>query len=417
MLRNDAPRGRVLGLRLRGAAANADAIGALVRVTAKAADGAPRGPFVAAVTAGDSFLAQASAALRIGLGDATAIVRVEVRWPDGATTTFAGGDFEVDAAYEIARDAAKPLLRKRFGPASVAAPATLAHGSPHGSSQVAAKRGPARVFFAAPVPLPPLPYGTVAGPASLEPRPGRSLLAVLWAPWCKPCVAELAMLQRRAADLDRAAVDVVALSVDGLAEGQQPSATIVAAQAKKLGFLGQTGVATPALLAAIEALHGYLMLAHLPLPLPTSVLVDSRGDLAVIYKGQVDVDRAIADAAVPADPAARGDAEVVSVDGHSLAQGRWLASERTLDWGGLAHALASGHLANLAVAVLDARMQRHPDDAAAHNDLGVLLARLGDLPRARERFARALALQPDNAEYRGNLDRAGAAPLWWFAAP
>lgn len=410
LLRNDAPRGRVLGLRLRGAAGNADAIGAVVRVEATAADGTPRGPFVAAVTAGDGFLAQASPSLRIGLGDVSAITAVEVRWPGGRTSRHDGADFAIDASYDLAHDAARPTLRKRFDAPTPAALAAAAANAPTPATSDAhaapTRRGPARVFFAASVPLPPLPYATVAGPSNLTPRPGRSLLAVLWAPWCTPCRAELAALQARAAELDRAGLDVVALSVDGLAEGKQPAAATVAAQARELGFVGATGVATPALLAAIEALHAYLTLSHQPLPLPTSFLIDRQGDLAAVTKGALDIDRTLADAAVGRRADERAAAEAISVDGRGLAQGRWLDSGRTLDWGGLAHALASGRLANLAVAVLDARMQRTPDDPAAHNDLGVLLARLGDLPRARERFARAVALAPDNRAYRANLDRA-----------
>jgi Flp pilus assembly protein TadD len=50
-----------------------------------------------------------------------------------------------------------------------------------------------------------------------------------------------------------------------------------------------------------------------------------------------------------------------------------------------------------------------PDSAAAHNDLGIALASLGDLSHAAEHFRRAVALDPAFDEARRNLASASKA--------
>ena len=44
-----------------------------------------------------------------------------------------------------------------------------------------------------------------------------------------------------------------------------------------------------------------------------------------------------------------------------------------------------------------------PDSAAAHNDLGIALASLGDLSQATEHFRQAVVLAPSFEEARRNL--------------
>ncbi len=82
---NDARRaksGHWLGLKLVGAQSNRSAIGARVRLVT--ADGAQ----VQEVRGGGSYYSQNDLRVLFGLGAATAIVRVEVRWPNGGAETW-----------------------------------------------------------------------------------------------------------------------------------------------------------------------------------------------------------------------------------------------------------------------------------------------------------------------------------------
>jgi Flp pilus assembly protein TadD len=50
-----------------------------------------------------------------------------------------------------------------------------------------------------------------------------------------------------------------------------------------------------------------------------------------------------------------------------------------------------------------------PNHAKAHNNLGVILAQIGNIRAASEQFARALELDPDNEDAAVNLEQARKA--------
>ena len=104
---------RWLGLRLEGTKANRSAIGARVTVAALT----PRGPrkIRAVVGSGGSFGAN-SLQLTVGLGDASAVESVEVRWPVGRGETELFRGFEPGRFYRLTEGAAAPaaLERRRF---------------------------------------------------------------------------------------------------------------------------------------------------------------------------------------------------------------------------------------------------------------------------------------------------------------
>jgi hypothetical protein len=70
---------KLLGIRLKGPAGNPSAAGARITVHTNR-------PQTAEVAAGSGYLSQSSAVLWFGLGNSTAAVDVDVRWPDGETT-------------------------------------------------------------------------------------------------------------------------------------------------------------------------------------------------------------------------------------------------------------------------------------------------------------------------------------------
>ena len=83
LYRNDVEPGNAwISFELKGARSNASAIGAEVRVFL---DGRQQ---LQVVTAGAGFAAQSQRRRHFGLGDATEIERVEIRWPSGAVQTL-----------------------------------------------------------------------------------------------------------------------------------------------------------------------------------------------------------------------------------------------------------------------------------------------------------------------------------------
>jgi hypothetical protein len=77
LLRNATAGGNAIMLRLMGATANRDALGARVSVTA---GGRTQ---VREVKSGSSYLGQNDLRVHVGLGSATSVDRVDIRWPDG----------------------------------------------------------------------------------------------------------------------------------------------------------------------------------------------------------------------------------------------------------------------------------------------------------------------------------------------
>lgn len=81
--RNDSSTGRHwLGLRLRGARSNASAIGARVVVTTA------EGSYVQEVSGGAGRGSQNSLPLEFGLGEATVVLQLTIRWPSGTVQTL-----------------------------------------------------------------------------------------------------------------------------------------------------------------------------------------------------------------------------------------------------------------------------------------------------------------------------------------
>src|SRR4030095_16598737 len=84
--RNNLPPGHhFLSLRLEGRNCNRDAIGARVEVHLPGCTT----PLMRTLHAGDGYLAQSSKQIHFGLGDATQVAKLVVRWPGGKREEFA----------------------------------------------------------------------------------------------------------------------------------------------------------------------------------------------------------------------------------------------------------------------------------------------------------------------------------------
>ncbi len=283
-MRNDMETGhRWLAVRLQAPAGNTDAIGARLELhlPGRAA------PLVRTVRAGEGFRSQSSRWVHFGLGDATRIERLVVRWPGGATEEHAG--LQPDTRIVLG-----PGERPRLAPPRPNVRSRLAPSEP----PVAAPSGKLRLVPVSPIPLP------SAVTALLPPRTGEAAsppvrLVNLWATWCAPCVVELAAFSKGHASLRSAGVEIVALSVDGLGEDKGTTADPIAfARERSLPF--PVSRATREAVDALNLVQCELLDACAPLPVPTSLLVDRENRITAIYKGPVEVSQVLADAALPA---------------------------------------------------------------------------------------------------------------------
>jgi len=146
------------------------------------------------------------------------------------------------------------------------------------------------------VPMPPLTFNDADGAAkSLDDFKGRALVINLWATWCPPCVAEMPALDRIAALLRDEGFSVLPLSSDR------------GGAAQVRAFYERTGVMNLPVLLDPRGAAARLLGAR---GLPTSIIVNRRGEEAARVEGDVAWDRADMLAALrrlaPAGPRAQG---------------------------------------------------------------------------------------------------------------
>ncbi len=378
---------RFVALQLRGTTANRDGVGA--RVTVRLDHGPP---VVATVRAGEGFLSQSSKVLTLGLGRAN-LKGVDVRWPGGATETFAG-----------VLQGRRYLLTQATGKAEVIPPRAATVLRPT-AMKVAATDAPSATFLLRPVPFPPVRFVDFSQrQQTLTTHAGRATLVVLWSRWCKPCLAELAELGVAAAELRRRGVDVVTLNVDRLSTTRVGQALDVGDAALSLilastGAPGLHGALDDRNMAQIEMLTRWLFTWRQPMPLPSSFLVDGDARVRAIYRGRLALPRLFADVQVLSQGRAARTAHA------AVGPGFFHAPPLPADYFRLAtHYLEHGH-EDAALRYFVADTQQDPSSGSGFNMVGALLAKRGRLPEARKQFEKAVAAKPTHVEALRNLAR------------
>jgi len=436
--------GHALQLRLEGRDCNRDAIGARVEVLL-GGDGPDAGRrLVQTRRSSEGYLAQSSAWLHFGLGDAP-VAAVTVRWPDGSTDLIEGleaGERVVLVQGDVPRTDASTVV-PALVPAPIPAPV---------------RRGAARVLLPEPVPVPRLGVesgdgraGTLFGVGVRAARVtsgDRPLLLNLWASWCAPCRGELTGLTAAAESLRAAGLDVLALSVDEPSDRDAAAAVL-----EQIGWPFPSGWATPAAVETLDVLQAAARGSGRRMPVPTSLLIDTRGQVIAVYAGPVTAEQVLADLELlDASPAARLEAALpfagqwrTQPDGATLAllrraleqhglpaaaaefhpgaihlefgrarleQGRAEDAERqfraALDsdgdprtaWAGLAYALQLQERRDEAVQAYRSALRWAPDDDAVLYNLGIALLALGRVEEAG-----------DVAQRLRQLDSRFAAPM------
>jgi tetratricopeptide (TPR) repeat protein/diadenosine tetraphosphatase ApaH/serine/threonine PP2A family protein phosphatase len=284
-LRNNLPRSKqYIAVKLQGTHCNRDAIGARVEVVT---DDDSQQRLIRSLRAGDGYLSQSSKWLHFGLAGHDRIRSLLVHWPDGSREEFD----QVPIGHHY-------MIRQGTGRVETW-PARNAVDLPAGGPIRPLSPAELQVLSLAKVPMPRLTYRTGEGAAQdvIEPGSERVVLLNLWAGWCQPCLEELAEFTQRADELRAVGIDVVALSVSDLDPTRAtPGGVSDEAVLRRMNFPFRSGVADAGLVSKLQIVNNFLFDLHIPLPVPTSVLIDGQGRLAGIYKGRVSVEQVVHDA-------------------------------------------------------------------------------------------------------------------------
>ena len=310
LLRNEIPNsGHFLSLQLvgNGSTTNRDAIGARVEVVLNSSDIENLPHSISTLRAGEGFLSQSSKWVHFGLGDNKQIDRVVVSWPGGEREIFSG--VEVDTKNRLIQGTGIAQKIK-------AAPRKIRLAADEQTIPETTARTTLRLTT--PIAMPPLPYETWDGAKqvlrsdSLTPT-----LVILWASWCKPCLEELSQLTQAQEELRQAGVNIVALSVDGVGEDTtDPANSRRVLDSLKFPF--SSGRATTELLFGLQKMHDRQAAIRRPLPLPTSLLINPKEELLVLYKGPLEIPELMADLSHLDDTANERIAHSASISGSVL---------------------------------------------------------------------------------------------------
>ena len=417
-LRHD---GHWMAIQLEGRSANRDAIGARVEVKLK--DGERR---VRSLYAGSGYLAQSSKWIHFGLGAATQVASLSVRWPDGKTENF--GALIADRRYRIRQGEGKAVEEPAR---SRPLPPPVWHEYTHPLPKADPDR--VRIVFSSPGPAPIITYVRLDSTPSRVMSSGSPLVVTLWGSDCPECMEQLTAIKDRAGEFAGTGVKVLALNVDGIA-GEPADAVAAKAAIEKIQFPFEAGFADADLIRKMDILMSKLITLPRPLPVPSSIVIDGSDLVAAIYRGPADIDALLADLpslavagpkrlalAVPfaglrqtrgmpslfasMDSVARGWTDAGYVDDAIRYYTRVLKIqprrvETLFDFG---TALAASGRAEEASARYRETLALDANHVGAMNNLASLLARRGATAEAIDLFRGALAKEPDNMFALENL--------------
>jgi hypothetical protein len=281
-----------VALRLQGNQCNRDAIGA--RVTIQIG----KRKLIRSLQAGKGYLGQSTKWLHFGLGDATSIDTLEVRWPGGERELISVRDLSVDRFYFIVQDAGTP---RQWTPPKIQSKPPAENRKPATDPEQPPNR--TRIAFLSRLPLPEVKYDTFDGQRrSLVTTDRKPSLIHLWASWHQPCLTGLKELSKATGLREHEqGLEIIALSVDQFvqpAAAARKSPDEIAKTLEELGWPYASGMATEELRLVLEVVGRALIARYEPFPVTTSLLIDGKGKVAVIYKGSVSVEQLRKDVAV-----------------------------------------------------------------------------------------------------------------------
>jgi tetratricopeptide (TPR) repeat protein len=252
--------------RLRGTKSNRDSIGASVTIE----DSSRRQTRL--LQAGSGFLSQHSKDLLFGLGEAKGPVSASIRWPSGLVQEFQ--NLPVNHLIRVDEGSESPRLESFQAPATKRI--TLSPALPQ------AEILPAKVetWLLAPIPAPEFALPDLSGKmCKLSSTRGKPALLVFWTTRSPDLVEELRLLQASYGNWVTKGLQCLTIAVD------DPPDEKVRAFLQQLAF--PILRASEDVAAIYNILYRQLFDRHRDLSLPTSFLLDSKGDIVKVYQGPI----------------------------------------------------------------------------------------------------------------------------------
>ena len=406
---NGTPDTNFLALRLTGSTSNHDAIGA--RVVLKSGSRT----ILRGLRAGEGFLGQSSKWLHFGLGESKAIDSLTVYWPGGKAESFS--DLQPNSWF---------LLKQDTGKATPWTPPNRSINLPEKSFELPIPTSRAAVRLCAPMPIPQLEFlDENETKQPIVPNRGRPLFVTLWASWCPACDASFTNLAENVTRLEKAGIDTLALSVNGLGEGDQSTHEEAKAYLKKHKIPLSHQRAHPDLLHQLQLIANRIIAQNEPLPLPSGFLLDPQGNIIAFYRGPAPVDHLVTTAsakhsnplshfraalpypgiwsgAARLHPVSKLVSDFIEADfsqaGLAFAEKHKLSFESAQRYAEVFSQVGNRYARDedfdTAISYYQEALQEHQDSPLVHFNLALALERQKKIPDALAEYGRAITLDP-----------------------
>ena len=262
-----------IAFRLRGVKSNRDAIGASVTIETSS------GRQTRMLQAGSGFLSQHSKQLFFGLGEFTGNVRASIRWPSGLVQPIDNLPPDHTIWVEEGREPSRMEAFKKSPLREIdAGNAELAEHSPQNDAPETVE-----TWLLAPVAAPDFSLPDFSGRTwTLAESRNKNILLYFYSPKAPAFQAELNSLEHDRVHRDVQAVQLLAVNVDNEDSGIPRS---IRNRQFSFPILRGTGDTS----AVYNLLYRYLFDRHRDMPLPTSFLIDSKGEIVKVYQGVIDL--------------------------------------------------------------------------------------------------------------------------------
>lgn len=370
--------GRSISFCLCGTRSNRDAIGAAITVVG---GGTTQTKYL---QAGSGFLSQHGKELFFGLGSQADTVQAAVRWPSGLTQKFS--DLPVSHRIQIEE-----------GNSAFRATQFVTRHYEHNIGSIVSSREPlpmqAETWLVQPLKAPEFKLTDLDGVAyALSAWNGTPVLLAFWSTDASESIRQMASLKSNAATLDRSRLKIVAINVDG--PGHAEEARKAVGQYRSFATVL---FATEEMSGIYNILYRHLFDRRRDLPIPVSLLVDSKGMIVKVYQGLVNPSHIIEDSnSIPGDDQARMRLALPF-------QG--LLMQDTFERNDFTYGVAlyqHGFLDQAAESFRQVTVSK-PDDPNAYYNLGTLNLRRNRLEEAKDYLQKTVALKPSFAEAWNNL--------------
>lgn len=364
---------------LRGTRCNRDAIGARLEIRFKG----NLKPRIQTVRSGGGYLSHSSKWLHFGLGKTKPEIDfLTVVWPDGSTESLPS--IPTDQRYTIVQGSGRALAADSKKRTIALTP---------GKIEPPAVTDQARIVLIQPLPIPGMEFSGQDGSVqSVIPSDGKPRLVTLWASWCPCCMGELEEWKAEHETFKNAGLEVVAINIEPKVDQQQ--AGLVFAE-KKFPFT--LGFGSEKIGEQLDVVQRAILSRQSPLPLPSSFLIDGKGQLCVIYKGPVSPEQVAQDVQIMGAPLDR----VLAAS--SPFPGKWLGIPSGSSPNSLAIRFVEGGFTAEAESYLKRLIDGGTESptfnaGSAFVLLGAIFVDQKRFPEAAKAFQKALEADPDHRQ-------------------